>query len=44
LRHWTTALKQSKFSEKLVAAKQRIQASEPEYPDPPSAVKGETTD
>jgi anaerobic magnesium-protoporphyrin IX monomethyl ester cyclase len=32
LRHWTTALKQSKFSEKLIAARQRIQASEPEYP------------
>jgi len=44
LRHWTTALKQSKFSEKLVAARQRTQALEPEYPDPPSAVKGEPTD
>ena len=29
LRHWSTALKQGKFSEKLVAARQRIQASEP---------------
>jgi radical SAM superfamily enzyme YgiQ (UPF0313 family) len=29
LRHWTTALKQSKFSEKLIAARQRLQASEP---------------
>lgn len=44
LRHWITALKQGKFSEKLVAARQRLQASEPEYLDPPSAVKGETTD
>jgi len=43
-RHWTTAVKQGKFREKLVGASQSLQASEPESQDPPSAVKNETTD
>jgi radical SAM superfamily enzyme YgiQ (UPF0313 family) len=43
LNHWTAALKQSNFREKLVSARQSLQASEPESQDLPSAFKDETS-